>query len=115
MANINDQFAATAPDLGAIEKGNPMPAYGVRSNTSIVPDVVGTTEVQARSAIGAANLVVGIVTQQSDNSVPAGNVISQTPSAGASVAQGSAVNLVVSSGPANDTLPPATPTNIRVE
>jgi len=47
--------------------------------------------------------------------VPAGNVISQLPSAGTDVAEGSAVDLVISSGPFIDTLPPAAPTNVRVE
>ena len=41
------------------------------------------------------------MTQQSSATVPAGSVISQNPTAGASVAAGSAVNLVVSTGPAS--------------
>ena len=54
----------------------------------------------ATSAITGAGLVLGTVTQQSSGTVPLGSVISQNPAAGASVAAGSAVNLVVSSGPA---------------
>ena len=50
-------------------------------------------------------LVLGTVTQQSSATVPAGNVISQNPSAGDSVAAGSAVNLVVSTGPASVSVP----------
>ena len=52
-------------------------------------------------AITNAGLVLGTVTQQSSANVPAGNVISQNPAANASVAPGSSVNIVVSSGPAN--------------
>ena len=65
-----------------------------------VPNVVGLTQAAATTAITAAGLTVGTVTMQSSSSVAAGDVISQSPAAGASVASGSAVNLVVSSGPA---------------
>ena len=30
LANVNDTFTATAPDLGALERGCPLPIYGVR-------------------------------------------------------------------------------------
>jgi len=43
---------------------------------------------------------VGTVTTQPSGTVAAGNVISESPAAGTSVSAGSAVNLVVSSGPA---------------
>jgi beta-lactam-binding protein with PASTA domain len=65
-----------------------------------VPNVVGLSQAAATTAITNAGLVLGTVTQQSSANVPAGNVISQNPGAGASVAAGSAVDLVVSSGPA---------------
>jgi hypothetical protein len=65
-----------------------------------VPNVVGQSQSAATMTITGAGLVVGTVTQQSSNTVPSGNVISQSPTAGTSVAAGSAVNLVVSSGPA---------------
>jgi beta-lactam-binding protein with PASTA domain len=63
-----------------------------------VPNVVGMTQAAASAAIKGASLTVGTVTTQSSTTVPAGQVISQNPAAGASVASGSAVNLVVSSG-----------------
>ena len=63
-----------------------------------VPNVVGMTQAAASTAITGASLTVGTVTTQSSTTVPAGQVISQNPAAGASVASGSAVNLVVSSG-----------------
>ena len=65
-----------------------------------VPNVVGLTQAAATTAITNAGLVLGTVTQQSSANVPAGNVISQNPAANASVAPGSSVNIVVSSGPA---------------
>jgi beta-lactam-binding protein with PASTA domain len=43
---------------------------------------------------------VGAITQENSDTVPAGNVISQSPTGGTSVAAGSPVDLVVSEGPA---------------
>jgi len=67
----------------------------------IVPDVVGLTQAAAEAAITAANLTVGNVTTENHASVPAGDVISQDPSSGTSVGEGSAVDLVVSDGPSS--------------
>ncbi|MEM7281353.1 MAG: PASTA domain-containing protein, partial [Pseudomonadota bacterium] len=74
-----------------------------------VPDVVGQAQATAESNIVAANLVVGTVTTQ-QSSAPAGEVISQNPTGGTQVPVGSAVDLVVSSGP--DTDPPSVPQNV---
>jgi beta-lactam-binding protein with PASTA domain len=70
-----------------------------------VPNVVGLAQVAATSAITSMGLVLGTVTQEASASVPMGNVISQTPSGGANVAAGFAVNLVVSTGPALVSVP----------
>ena len=70
-----------------------------------VPNVVGKTLADATTALTNAGLVLGTTTQQSSSSVPAGSVISQNPPAGGNVAKGSAVNLVVSRGPAQVTTP----------
>jgi probable HAF family extracellular repeat protein len=63
-----------------------------------VPSVVGATQSAAAATIVASGLIVGTTAQQSSMAIVSGLVISQSPSAGASVADGSAVNLVVSSG-----------------
>ena len=63
-----------------------------------VPNVVGLSQAAAETAITGAGLTVGTVTNQNSDTVPSGDVISQSPAAGASVAPGSAVALVVSSG-----------------
>src|SRR6202011_5027263 len=70
-----------------------------------VPNVAGLTQDAATAAIRAAKLTGGTVTQQSSNTVATGNVISQDPASGSSVAQGSPVNLVISSGPQMVTVP----------
>src|ERR1700674_3560868 len=70
-----------------------------------VPNVEGLTQDAATTAITAAKLTVGTVTQQTSNTVATGKVISQDPASGNSVAQGSSVNLVISSGPQMVTVP----------
>lgn len=68
-----------------------------------VPHVLGLEQTVAESAITAAGLTVGTLTNASSDLVPAGEVIAQTPSGGAQVAPGSAVDLLISAGP--DTVP----------
>src|SRR6516164_1145857 len=70
-----------------------------------VPGVEGLTQAAATTAITGAELMVGTVAQQTSNTVAAGNVISQDPANGNSLAQGSPVNLVISSGPQIATVP----------
>jgi beta-lactam-binding protein with PASTA domain len=70
-----------------------------------VPNVVGLTQAAATTAITNAGLVLGTVTQSSSNTVAAGNVISESPVAGTSVNPGSAVNIVVSTGPSQVQVP----------
>ena len=65
-----------------------------------VPNVVGQTQANAQTAITAATLTIGTVTQAISATVPSGSVISQNPAAGTSVLPGSAVGLIVSTGPA---------------
>jgi len=70
-----------------------------------VPDVVGQTQANAEAALTGANLTVGAITTENSATVPAGNVISQNPTFGTSVAQGTAVDIVVSLGPVTETVP----------
>jgi beta-lactam-binding protein with PASTA domain len=109
--NINSD---TVP-VGEVISQNPVSGAQVVANTPVdlvissgpgattsvsVPNVVGDTQAAAASAITAVGLVVGTITNVSSNTVPIGDVISQSPVAGTSVTVGSAVDLVISSGPA---------------
>jgi beta-lactam-binding protein with PASTA domain len=69
-----------------------------------VPDVVGSVLAEAEAAIADAKLSVGVVDVVDDRS-PRNTVLSQDPGAGTRMDQGSAVNLIVSSGPANVIIP----------
>ncbi|GJL57656.1 MAG: hypothetical protein NPIRA03_05130 [Nitrospirales bacterium] len=63
-----------------------------------VPDLVGLAQAAAETAITAAGLTVGTGSTTNSATVPIGNVISQTPTAGSNVPPGSAVALEVSLG-----------------
>ena len=64
-----------------------------------VPPVVGKDENAAKSAITAAGLTVGTVSEASSDTVESGLVISQSPSANSETESNGKVNIVLSSGP----------------
>ncbi|HOC72027.1 MAG TPA: PASTA domain-containing protein, partial [Candidatus Hydrogenedentes bacterium] len=70
-----------------------------------VPNVVGLTQSAAEAALAGAGLTLGAVTESYSATVPAGEVMSQTPVAGAEVALGTAVAIEVSLGPAPVAVP----------
>jgi hypothetical protein len=70
-------------------------------NRVTVPDVVGKTQSAAEDAITSRGLKVGAKTEKHSDTVEAGRVISQNPTAGSRVQPGSAVALTVSLGPDN--------------
>jgi eukaryotic-like serine/threonine-protein kinase len=65
-----------------------------------VPDVVGQTVSQATQTLESDHLVVGTTSTVVSNTVTSGAVMSTDPKADVSVAKNSAVDLVVSAGPA---------------
>jgi serine/threonine-protein kinase len=70
-----------------------------------VPNVVGMDVSEARTAIEAVHLTVGIVTPQTSATAPVDEVIGQDPPVDTLVNPGTPVNLVVSSGPTTATVP----------
>jgi beta-lactam-binding protein with PASTA domain len=85
------------PLAGALE-GSGAAVNLVVSIGVAVPNVVGETQAAASSALTAAGLALGTVTQQSSSQVAPGNVISESPLYGTDVAGGSTVSLVFSTG-----------------
>ena len=67
-----------------------------------VPNVVGQKDEDAQNAIKSAGLNVGTVTYDYNDSVPKGQVVSQSVDGGKKVAAGTSVGLVVSNGPKPD-------------
>lgn len=83
-------------------------AYATVAGEGIpVPSVVGDTQAAASAALTAIGLAVGTVTPQFSGTVADGDIISQSPPAGADVLSGTAINLAVSSGTAPPPPPPA--------
>jgi RHS repeat-associated protein len=73
-----------------------------------IPPVAGLLQADAESAITGAGLVVGAITTEHSETVPAGRVIRATPVEGTMVPAGSAVDLLVSSGPTPVEIPDVT-------
>ncbi|WP_167145917.1 Stk1 family PASTA domain-containing Ser/Thr kinase [Actinomyces sp. ZJ308] len=76
--------------------------------TKTVPDVVGKTKDQASSAIKAAGLTLGDVTEEYSASVASGKVISSDPKAGKVIEHTSRISIVVSKGKEPATIPDVT-------
>jgi hypothetical protein len=102
---VRDNFSGGQLTIPAVQVGTRVFTNAVITVGSIVsvggidvPNVVGLTQAAATTALGAAHLVVGTVTMASSATVPAGDVISTSPAAGANAALGSAVNLFISTG-----------------
>ena len=97
----------TAPPQGSlIERGSPVTLRVSSGPEQVeVPDVVGETEENARSAIEAAGLSVGKVTDEETADEDPGTVLAQSPAKGKTVAKGSAVKLTVAKAPPDVTVP----------
>jgi eukaryotic-like serine/threonine-protein kinase len=93
------QVIETSPAQGTlVERGTPVTLRVSQGREQVqVPDVVGETEDNARSAIEGADLRVGKVTEQESEEEP-GTVLSQNPAAGRNVAKGSAVAITIAKG-----------------
>ncbi|HQL95100.1 MAG TPA: PASTA domain-containing protein, partial [Candidatus Hydrogenedentes bacterium] len=108
---VTEDLSATVP-AGQVISQNPAAGVEVAPGASVdlvvskgpapvtVPNVVGLTQAAAESALTGAGLAVGTVTESFSETVPLGQVMSQSPASGVSVVPGTAVNLEVSKGPA---------------
>jgi beta-lactam-binding protein with PASTA domain/predicted Ser/Thr protein kinase len=95
---------------GEVVDQNPLPDRQVQEGSDVdiwvsapprlfvVPSVVGGTREDAEAELAAANLVLGDVTEQNDQNIPEGQIISQDPAAGEEVPKDTPVNVVVSAG-----------------
>ena len=90
----------TDPPAGTkVAEGTMIILYVSSGKTQIVvPNLAGMTEAEAQVALQVAKLSLGSITEGSSSSVLKGQVISTDPIAGATVAQGSVVNLLISNG-----------------
>lgn len=73
-----------------------------------VPALAGLTEEQAKTELETLGLTLGEITTENSDTVELGLIIAQDPEAGTDVEEGAAVNIVVSSGIAQVTVPDLT-------
>jgi len=92
---VQDPSAGTPVVLGSTVKVT----VATGAATVPVPDVRGSTEVQAITILVQKKLVAGARTEAFDPIVPDGQVISTSPQTGIPVAEGTPIDYVVSKGP----------------
>lgn len=99
------------PQAGAkVAPGSPVTlVVSSGQETANVPDVTGDSQSDAESALESAGFKVR-TQEQADDTVPAGSIISQDPSAGVTAAKGSTVTIVISTGPSPTPTPTPTET-----
>lgn len=101
-------------EAGIIVAQNPGPGQTVKAGSKIslkiskgkeeknkvsVPNLVGLTEDEARSALDAKKLSLGTVSHQESNDYYVDRIVSQSIGAGEDASEGATVNIVISNGP----------------
>ena len=100
------QVVRTDPGPGPVPPDTVVTLFVSNGNVK-VPNVVGMTCSDATNTLSASNLQ-GSCTNTPSDTVPTGQVISQSPAAGSGAPQGSTVSLQVSSGPSQVQVPDVT-------
>lgn len=90
-----------SPNVGVeVEKGSKVDVVISKGvELVVVPKLVGMNESDAAKAARSAGFELDVPQRKADPKVPKGNVISQTPEAGAEEPKGALITLVVSEGP----------------
>ena len=103
----------TSPKAGSkVKTGQTVTIYvskGSETKNATVPDLYKYGKEYAEIVLTERNLKLGNVSESHSNDVEAGLIIEQNPRAGTEVKEGTSVDVVVSSGPA-ETEPPETET-----
>jgi len=85
-----------------LAKGGTVTIYvstGMASGTVAVPDLRNQTEEQAKKLLADNGLTCGTVSESNSDTVAVGLVMSQSYNPGIAVAEGTAINIVISAGP----------------
>jgi eukaryotic-like serine/threonine-protein kinase len=113
---LGDERASTTVPPNAVLAQTPTAGTSVRRLTSVrldvsagprrvrVPSVAGLTTDDAEKLLGDSGLTVATARQEASNA-PRGEVLRSRPDAGRWVGQGAAVELIVSAGPSELTMP----------
>ena len=109
--NPKVKFVSTGGQQNVVLAQSPNSGATVRRGTTVVlslltptnqvqvPDLNGFTPTQAATALAGVGLSVGSQSMTCSNSIPSGEVSNSSPASPTQVARGTAVNLVISSGP----------------
>jgi beta-lactam-binding protein with PASTA domain len=110
VGEISRKYSETI-ETGIVMSATPEAGTSVRPDTPVdlvvskglppvtVPDLTGDSTASAQEQLSKRNLTYKQTGEEYDNKIPAGAIISQDPTAGSSLAQGSTVSVVVSLGP----------------
>ena len=79
--------------------------FGGGNSNVTVPDLKGKTVAQAELALTNVGLSLGVQNPQSDDNAPKGTIIGQDPAVGELIERGQAINITVSNGPEQTTVP----------
>ena len=79
--------------------------FGNRPVIVAVPDLKGKTVAEATTSLENMQLLLGQQDAKADDNAPKGTIISQDPAAGENIEQGQAVNITVSSGKEQTSVP----------
>ena len=79
--------------------------FGSRPVIVSVPDLKGKTVAEATTSLTNVQLVLGQQDAKADDNAPKGTIISQDPAAGENIEQGQAINVTISSGKEQTTVP----------
>ena len=96
---VNPGPAPVSGSASPAGSGPASPAAGSTAASTTVPNVDSEPLLDAEQALQQAGLVIGTLAQEPNLSIGSMSVISTDPAAGSAEPVGSAVNLVVSSGP----------------
>lgn len=79
--------------------------FGGGNSNVTVPDLKGKTIAEAETALTNVGLSLGVQNPQSDDNAPKGQIIGQDPAVGELIERGQAINVTVSNGPEQTTVP----------
>ncbi len=111
LGEVTQEYSDTLP-LGQVIAQNPVAATSVAYGSTVsivvslgpcvtlVPSLEDITQAAAETALAAAHLALGAITQENSETVPEGHIIRQDPVFGLAVACDSLVEVVISLGSA---------------
>jgi serine/threonine-protein kinase len=109
-AKVNSVLSQDPPAGTKVDRGGTVKVtIAVGPGTVAVPDVRGKTEIEAFNLLISAKLQPGGKTEAFDPLIPAGSVISTTPSAGVLVNEGTPIAYILSKGPEPSASPSPSP------